>query len=137
MDRKSLEKRRVESPMRKSPNRTCFTHSSTLPNKQRRLRSPVEDPTVRPPSPDSIKINPISSDQNRGGRTPSTERRVHSAEILAPIRQDYSPLVKRYPSPPIERPRRPRTPVSPGKTYTDKQESTEENGVFIDKVTMI
>ena len=46
----------------------------------------------------------------------------------------------RYPTPPDDRrPRaqRARTPLSPGKVYTDKQESTEENGVFIDKVTLI
>ena len=46
----------------------------------------------------------------------------------------------RYPTPPDDRrprPQRARTPLSPGKVYTDKQESTEENGVFIDKVTLI
>ena len=76
-------------------------------------------------------------------RTPSPERRLQSAErVPRSTKREFSPMVTRYPTPPNDRRvseprRRPRTPLSPGKIYTDKQESTEENGVFIDKVISI
>ena len=73
-------------------------------------------------------------------RTPSPQRRMSGNERFGRSRREFSPLVTRYPSPQIERqpePKRPRTPLSPGKIYTDNQESTEENGVFIDKVGIL
>ena len=121
------ENRKNESPIRNPSDR------------QRRPRTPTEEPIARPPSPDSIRRQPVSPGRNMNQRTPSPERRIQSTERLGRTKREYSPLVTRYPSPPLDRRvdeprRRPRTPLSPGKIYTDKQESTEENGVFIDKV---
>ena len=105
------------------------------PIRQKRPRTPPE----RPPSPDSNMRHQVSPVRNMGNRrTPSPQRRMSGNERLSRPRREFSPLVTRYPSPQNERrsePKRPRTPLSPGKIYTDNQESTEENGVFIDKAS--
>ena len=108
-----------------------------MPDRQKRPRTPPEDPRERPPSPEANMRQPGSPDRNTGRRTPPPQRRLSSNERAGRPRREFSPLVTRYPSPSIDRsvrPPRPRTPLSPGKIYTDNQEATEENGVFIDKV---
>ena len=107
------------------------------PIRQKRPRTPPE----RPPSPDSNMRQPLSPDRNMGSpRTPPPQRRMSGNERFGRPRRECSPMVLRFPSPVNDRrpePKRPRTPLSPGKIYTDNQESTEENGVFIDKVSSI
>ena len=124
---RSPETRKIESPTRKPSVR------------ERGPRTPTEEPKARPPSHDSNRRQPASPDRNMGNRTPSPERRMPSNERLGRPKREYSPCLTRYPTPPNDRrvrPTRPRTPLSPGRVYTDKQDSTEENGVFIDKVNL-
>ena len=122
---KDLQNGREESPIR------------NLPDRQKRPRTPPGDPRDRPVSPGDNRGQPMTPNRNMGHRPLTPQRRVSSNERPRRPTREFSPLVTRYPSPPNERrvrPPRPRTPLSPGKIYTDNQESTEENGVFIDKV---
>ena len=129
---------RRSSPMRNNQDQPIRREQS--PMRQKRPRTPPE----RPPSPDSNMRQHVSPDRNMGNRRSnspqrriSPQRRPSGNERFNRPRREFSPLVTRYPSPPNDRrpePKRPRTPLSPGKIYTDNQESTEENGVFIDKV---
>ena len=123
---------RRNSPMRNNQDLPIRREQS--PMRQKRPRTPPE----RPPSPDSNMRQHVSPDRNMGNcRSNSPQRRLSGNERFNRPRREFSPLVTRYPSPPNDRrpePKRPRTPLSPGKIYTDNQESTEENGVFIDKV---
>ena len=138
--RKSSQDRNGQSPLVGREN----TPIRDPPIRQKRPRTPPEEPGERPPSPDNFRRRPISPNRNIGHRTPpgSPQRRqsTNSNEMQGRPRQAFSPLVTRYPSPQNDRrprPARPRTPLSPGKIYTDTQASTEENGVFIDKVFSI
>jgi len=135
-ERKNSQDRNVKSPL----NRRDESLVRNPPERQKRPRTPLQEPGERPPSPDSIRGRPVSPDRNMARRTPpgSPQRRqsTNSNERQGRPRQAFSPLVTRYPSPQPDRipgPARPRTPLSPGKVYTDTQESSEENGVFIDK----
>ena len=136
-DRKNSVERNMKSP----DNRRDASPVRSMPERNKRPRTPPEDPRARPPSPDCNRRQPSSPDRNMGRQSMSPPRRLSSSERQgrAP-RRERSPMVMRYPTPPDDRrprPQRARTPLSPGKVYTDKQESTEENGVFIDKVTSI
>ena len=155
-----VQQRRVQSPPNrdhKSPERG--RNGSPLPMENRRLKSPppakksprgphtpVDDPRDdRPPSP-LITNNDhgpprTPPDSHMRQRTPSTERRQQSADRLARAkRRPISPCTKRYPTPEPKQVSenqlhpRDRTPLPDGELYTRNQESTEENGVFIDKV---
>jgi len=132
-DRKNSAERNMKSP----GNRRDASPVRSMPERNKRPRTPPEDPRTRPPSPDGNRRQPSSPDHNMGRNSMSPPRRLSSSERQgrAP-RRERSPMVMRYPTPPDDRrprPQRARTPLSPGKVYTDKQESTEENGVFIDK----
>ena len=136
-DRKNSVENNIKSP----GNRRDASPVRSMPERNKRPRTPPEDPRARPPSPDGNRRQPSSPDRNMGRQSMSPPRRLSSSERQgrAP-RRERSPMVMRYPTPPDDRrprPQRARTPLSPGKVYTDKQESTEENGVFIDKVTLI
>ena len=136
-DRKNSVENNIKSP----GNRRDASPVRSMPERNKRPRTPPEDPRARPPSPDGNRRQPSSPDHNMGRNSMSPPRRLSSSERQgrAP-RRERSPMVMRYPTPPDDRrprPQRARTPLSPGKVYTDKQESTEENGVFIDKVTSI
>ena len=134
-------KHSVENNIKSPGNRRDASPVRSMPERNKRPRTPPEDPRARPPSPDGNRRQPSSPDRNMGRQSMSPPRRLSSSERQgrAP-RRERSPMVMRYPTPPDDRrprPQRARTPLSPGKVYTDKQESTEENGVFIDKVTSI